>query len=164
MDGSTYAKQLVHDVAGNFRNCELWAALQQDRKFKMHLSSHNSFGNRPNKEAEEPLKTTKRFSRELGQWISKEVSEKGTKRQRAYYAHNFGTEVSRNIVGSDAYFRSQRQNLLTMIQPENQGPPNGMITYVCNHQAAEILAFCRAGPLRYPALKIDLLTNFDLRH
>jgi hypothetical protein len=29
-------------------------------------------------------------------------------------------------VGSDAYFRSNRQNLLTLIRPENQGPPHGM--------------------------------------
>ena len=85
------------------------------------------------------------------------MAEKGTKRQRAYYAHNYGTEVSRNIVGSNAYFRSNRQNLLTIIRPENQGTPHGMVTYVCNHQAAEILAMIRGGPFAIPSVWDDRL-------
>ena len=60
--------------------------------------------------------------------------------------------MGRNIVGSDAYFRSNRQNLLTLIRPENQGPPNGMVTYVCNHQAAEILA-CIRSPFAIPTMQ-----------
>ena len=62
MDGNTYAKQLMRDLNPSFRNCELWAAMQQDRKLKMHLSSHNSFVNWPDKEAEQTLKETKSFS------------------------------------------------------------------------------------------------------
>ena len=65
-----------------------------------------------------------------------------------------------DIVGSDAYFRSNRQNLLTLIRPENQGPPHGMITYVCNHQAPEILAFIRAGPLAKPTMQDRLGPQF----
>ena len=95
-----------------------------------------------------------------GKPISKEVAEKGTKRQRAYYAHNFGTEVARTVVGSDAYFKTNRQNLLTLIRPENQGPPNGMVTYVCNHQAAEILAAIRS-PFAIPTMQDRLGPKFQ---
>ena len=95
-----------------------------------------------------------------GKPISKEVAEKGTKRQRAYYAHNFGTEVARTVVGSDAYFKTNRQNLLTLIRPENQGPPNGMVTYVCNHQTPEILAAIRS-PFAVPTMQDRLGPKFQ---
>ena len=93
VDSNTYGKQLMHDFTSKFRNCEMWAALQQDRKLKLHLHNHNSFVNRPDEKAKETLMATKRFSRDLGKRVPKEVAEKGTNRQRAYYAHNFGTSV-----------------------------------------------------------------------
>jgi hypothetical protein len=34
VDGNTYAKQLMFDLGGGFRNSDLWAAQQQDRKLK----------------------------------------------------------------------------------------------------------------------------------
>ena len=159
VDGNTYAKQHMHDVSPEFRNNELWVTLQQDRKLKESLRRYNNFVGKPEAKAKakQVLNKTKRFTRNHGKRILKDVAEKGTRRQRAYYAHNFGTEVSRNIVGSNQYFRSNRRNLLTIIRPENQGPPNGMVTYVCNHQAAEILAMIRGGPFAIPSVWDDRL-------
>ena len=162
VDANTYAKQHMHDISPQFRNNELWIALQNDRKLKEHLRNYNNCVSKPEDKAKakEELNRTQRFSRVHGKPISKEVAEKGTKRQRAYYAHNFGTEVARTIVGSDAYFKTNRQNLLTLIRPENQGPPNGMATYVCNHQTAEILAAIRS-PFAIPTMQDRLGPKFQ---
>ena len=46
------------------------------------------------------------------------------------YNQEYGTELNRQVIDSDAYFKAAKQDLVTIIKPENKGPPNGMLTYV----------------------------------
>ena len=63
---------------------------------------------------------------------------KGTKRQRAYYQHKFGSHLSAAQVDSSKYYKKIKQDFLTIIRPENRGTPTAMLTYLGNDRAADI--------------------------
>jgi hypothetical protein len=98
---------------------------------------------------ETQLADTEPYLRRLGKRPAPAVSQQGTKRQRMYYQHEFGANLSRQQVDSKAYYRAAKQDFMTMIRCENMGPPNGMLTFVGNDQTADIRTMLRQdlGPL-----------------
>ena len=103
-----------------------------------------------NAAAERTLQSSKKICRQFGQRFSSAVAVQGTKRQRAYYDLNFGTEVPKQIVNTDACYKQARLNLLTITRPDDESPLNCMFTYVPNYAHAEILAHRQRGPFAVP--------------
>jgi hypothetical protein len=119
---------------------------QEDRKVKLQLHAQAAQQEENNASAKTVLEKTKKFCRQWGKRCSGQVAEKGTKRQRAYYDLTFGTDMPKQIVSSDAYFRQARQNLLTLTRQDQDGYVHCMFTYVSNFAHGEILAYRQRGP------------------
>jgi hypothetical protein len=81
---------------------------QEDRKVKLQLHAQAAQQEENNASAKTVLEKTKKFCRQWGKRCSGQVAEKGTKRQRPYYDLTFGTDMPKQIVSSDAYFRQAR--------------------------------------------------------
>ena len=107
----------------------------------MQLHAQASQQTESTADPKEVFATTQKMSRHFGNKSSSQVVEKGTKRQRDYYDINFGTDMPKQIVSSDAHFRQARQNLLTLTRQDEDGYVHCMYTYVSNFAHGEILAY-----------------------
>ena len=142
----------MHSVDDSFRKHQTWPFFQHDRKTKLTLYRTNRYLNRNSVNKEEKAKfyaENPRYTLKSGQKPNPQVATKGTKRQRQYYEHEFGSEVRPSLIDSTKYYHSAKQDFVTMCRKEYMGPPNGMLTYVGNDQTADVRTCVNAdqGPL-----------------
>ena len=136
----------MHSIDPCFRDDSLWIFAQEDRKIKLQLHAQASQQTESTADPKQVFAATQKMSRHFGNKSSSQVVEKGTKRQRDYYDINFGTDMPKQIVSSDAHFRQARQNLLTLTRQDEDGYVHCMYTYVSNFAHGEILAYRDRGP------------------
>ena len=170
VDFASWLKSKIHALDDGCRNDRLWTFFQEERKLKLQLHSQNRYF-KSRESAQEratslcqsqslapetgtteanAVETRRRIRK--GQRPRPDDAKYGTAGQRAYVQDKFGERVTRRQVDSDVYHRALKQDFMTILQPENCGPPQGMLTFVGSDQTADIKAMLdpSRGPLAPP--------------
>ena len=144
-----YLGARIHELDSAFRTDRIWTFFQEDRKIKMQLAQQARFTRTEELGEGQPKNTEAaseaRWKRRFGKRTRPSVATYGTAHSREYHLHKFGSRLQSTQVDSNKYYRKMKQDMLTVIRPENRGTPHGMLTFVGNDRSADVRAMLTPG-------------------